>query len=143
LEKEPSLWNLTVKLGLGIIGVVAFFFVLKVLLLPLFLANTAVSTAKGVVSKTMDPNNVITKYEYFHDANAQYLSRRNQIIQSKTFLVVEQDPAEKQRLRIELAAQQQSCRDLVTRYNANATKTNVSIFQGREAPESLNIQTCE
>lgn len=135
--------KLALKAILWIVGISAFFLVAKIALLPLFVASTVVDAGKGVVSKTLDPNNIIVKYEYFHDANAQYLSRRNQIAQSKGFLASETDTAERQRLRMELAAQQQSCRDIVTRYNANATKTNVGIFQGREAPESLNIQTCE
>jgi len=100
-------------------------------------------TIGGVMDRTFNADNVIAKYEWFHDAHGQYQARVNQIAASKRMFADEKDSAERSRLRIELAAQQQSCRDLVTRYNANSTKTNVSIFQGREAPSSLNIQTCE
>jgi len=100
-------------------------------------------TIGGVMDRTFNADNVIAKYEWFHDAHGQYQSRVNQITATKRMFADEKDTAERSRLRIELAAQQQSCRDLVTRYNANSTKTNVSIFQGREAPSSLNIQTCE
>lgn len=111
-----------------------------------FLLNVATQpmrTAGKVINRTLDPNNVIAKYEWFHDAHGQYLARVNQIASTRQMHTEEKDPAEKQRLRIELSAQRQSCRDIVTRYNANSIKTNVSIFQGREAPSSLNIQTCE
>lgn len=111
-----------------------------------FLLNVATQplrTVGGVMNRTLDPDNVIAKYEWFHDAHAQYQSRVNQIASTRQMFTEEKDQAEKQRLRIELVAQRQSCRDIVTRYNANSIKTNVSIFQGREAPSSLNIQTCE
>jgi hypothetical protein len=111
-----------------------------------FLLNVATQplrTAGGVINRTFDADNVIAKYEWFHDAHGQYLARVNQIVSTRQMYTEEKDVAERSRLRIELSAQRQSCRDIVTRYNANATKTNVSIFQGREAPSSLNIQTCE
>lgn len=111
-----------------------------------FLLNVATQplrTAGGVINRTFDADNVIAKYEWFHDAHGQYQARVNQIVSTRQMYIEEKDIAERSRLRIELSAQRQSCRDIVTRYNANATKTNVSIFQGREAPSSLNIQTCE
>jgi hypothetical protein len=111
-----------------------------------FLLNVATQplrTAGGVINRTFDADNVIAKYEWFHDAHGQYQARVNQIVSTRQMYTEEKDIAERSRLRIELSAQRQSCRDIVTRYNANATKTNVSIFQGREAPSSLNIQTCE
>jgi hypothetical protein len=111
-----------------------------------FLLNVATQplrTAGGVINRTFDADNVIAKYEWFHDAHGQYQARVNQIVSTRQMYIEEKDVAERSRLRIELSAQRQSCRDIVTRYNANATKTNVSIFQGREAPSSLNIQTCE
>lgn len=111
-----------------------------------FLLNVATQpmrTVGGVMNRTFDADNVIAKYEWFHDAHGQYQSRVNQIASTRQMYTEEKDVAEKSRLRIELVAQRQSCRDIVTRYNANSVKTNVSIFQGREAPSSLNIQTCE
>lgn len=111
-----------------------------------FLLNVATQplrTAGGVINRTFDADNVIAKYEWFHDAHGQYQARVNQIVSTRQMYIEEKDIAERSRLRIELSAQRQSCRDIVTRYNGNATKTNVSIFQGREAPSSLNIQTCE
>lgn len=109
-------------------------------------ASTAssVATAPGrVIQRTMETDNIITKYEYFHDAYGAFKSRAAQIRDSKEFLKSVNDPAEQNRLRIELSAQKQSCREIVNRYNANATKTNVSIFMGREAPAALDPASCE
>lgn len=104
----------------------------------------SVATAPGrVITKTLDTNNIISSYEFFHDANNQAKARVAQIAGHKAILKDTIDSAEKSRLRIELSAIQQGCRDLVGKYNANATKTNKSIFMGREAPESLNPAICE
>lgn len=96
-----------------------------------------------IVSKTFDADNAINNYEWFHDANGNYLARTSQVRQFKSLLAGEPDTQEKARLRIEMAAIQQSCRDLARRYNANATKSNRSIFMGRSLPEMLNAGECE
>jgi len=106
-------------------------------------ATQPLRTASGIMNKTFNADNVLHKYEWFHDVNAAYKSRINQIRESSLQYNSEKNEAEKRTIRMELNAQKQSCRDLVTRYNANAIKTNVSIFQGREAPSSLDITTCE
>lgn len=100
-------------------------------------------TAAGVVERTMDPNNVIATYERFHDRWRGYEARINQIRVTNRVMQEETNPSERNRLRIELFAQQQSCRDIVAGYNSDATKTNRSIFQGREAPEMLDPSRCE
>jgi hypothetical protein len=110
---------------------------------PLRVANMAMNSATGVIGQTLDPNNVIQKYEWFHDAHAVYRARIPQIQTTKRAMAEETNAAEKARLRIELNAQQQNCRNIVTQYNSNATKTNQSIFMGREAPPSLEIRACE
>lgn len=97
----------------------------------------------GLIKKTLNADNVITTYEWFHDANGNYKAKVAQIKQFKGLRENEADKAEKSRLTIELSAIQQSCRDLANRYNANAIKTNKSIFMGREAPEMLDVGGCE
>lgn len=105
---------------------------------------TKVATAPSrVINETMNTNNIINNYEWFHDAHATYRARLSQIAQFKSFLNENVDQAEKARLRIDLAGIQQSCRDISAKYNANATKSNRSIFMGREAPERLVESACE
>jgi hypothetical protein len=100
-------------------------------------------TASGIMDKTFNADNVLHKYEWFHDINAAYMSRVNQIKESTKQFNDETNEVEKRTIRMELNAQKQSCRDLVTKYNANSVKTNVGIFQGKEAPPTLNISDCE
>lgn len=116
--------------GLALVGGVGFIF------------NLASQPAR-VVAKTFDADNMIQNYEFFHDANNAVKARVGQIASHKSIIADNTDASEKPRLRIELAAMQQSCRDLVGRYNSNATKTNRSIFMGREAPAALNQSICE
>lgn len=123
---------------LGVVGLGA-----AVILVNFVSTVTSVATAPGrVISRTMETNNIINNYEWYHDAYAQYRSRVAQATEHKTMLA-QSDNQERQRLATELSAIRQSCRDLATRYNANATKTNRSIFMGREAPESLSMEKCD
>lgn len=96
-----------------------------------------------IVGKTLDADNVINNYEWFHDANGNYLARVSQVKQFKNLLTAEPDAQEKSRLRIDMAAIQQSCRDLARRYNANAEKMNRGIFRERSLPANLNSGECE
>lgn len=107
-----------------------------------FVANSLMQPGR-IVSKTLDADNVIQNYEWFHDANGNYLARVSQIKQFKAMNAAETDPQEKARLRIEMAAVQQSCRDLSRRYNANAAKMNRGIFRERILPDQLNPGDCE
>lgn len=107
-----------------------------------WVVNLSSQPAK-VLSKTFDADNIIQNYEYFHTAHGNFLARTAQVKQFKQFLSQEGDNQEKSRLRIEMAAVQQSCRDLARRYNANSTMVNKGIFKGQSAPETLNAEVCE
>lgn len=96
-----------------------------------------------VISKTFDADNVIQNYEYYHDANGNFIAKTAQVRQFREMVKQETDPQEKSRLRIEMAAIQQSCRDLAQRYNANSQKANRAIFKGGRVPEQLYMGDCE
>lgn len=129
--------------GIGAVALIAVGTVtINLITAPARLANMAVNSATGVVSKTLDPNNVITRYEWFHDANGTFNLRISQIAIQKGAVANEKDASERSRLNVELRGLQASCLKLANEYNANATKTNVSIFQGRDAPTNLNPQEC-
>lgn len=103
-----------------------------------------VATAPGrVISKTMQTDNIIQSYEWFYDINASYAAKTGQIRQFKKFYSSETDRKEKSRLRIEMAAIQQVCRNLTEKYNANSQKMNKSVFKGWTLPGVLNQSTCE
>ena len=106
-------------------------------------AAAKVATAPArVLSKTMDTNNIIQSYEWFYDVNAAFDARRAQVVQFKGLFETEEDKDERSRLRIDMAAQQHSCRVLATKYNANSQKMNKSIFKGWTLPDTLNMQLC-
>jgi len=108
-------------------------------------ANTAttVATAPGkVVQKTFQADNIITNYEWYYDTHAAYEARLGQITDHSSYLEAEEDRIEIQRLRIELTAMRQSCRDLATKYNANSQKVNKSIFKGGAVPETIEKEKC-
>lgn len=105
--------------------------------------SSVVTAPSRVVNKTLQTDNIIFNYERFFDMNANFQSRRAQYLQYKGFLITETDPAEKIRLRTEMAAVQQSCRELVTKYNADSQKMNRSLFKDKDLPYTLNISECE
>lgn len=96
----------------------------------------------GVVNRTMDSGNIVRTYELFHDRHNGYKARLAQIRQSASDLERETDAGERSRIRIELNAQRQNCRDIAAAYNADSEKTNRDIFRERGAPERLNMEEC-
>jgi hypothetical protein len=96
-----------------------------------------------LVSSVLNPNAIITNYEFFHDANNKIKAKVGQINSHKTIVQSNTDASENVRLRIELSAMQQSCRELAGQYNSNATKVNRGIFMGREAPSTIPQTVCE
>lgn len=107
-----------------------------------WVVNIASQPAR-IVSKTFDADNVIHNYEWYHDVNGNFLARLSQIKQFKGLVASEADAQEKGRLRMEMAAMQQSCRELARRYNANSDKVNRGLFRGNSLPEHLNSGDCE
>jgi len=124
-------------------GVVALGIGVPVLSTVLSTAATVATAPGRVISKTLETNNIINNYEWFHDAHGVYRARLAQVAQYKKFAANTTDQREKARIRIDLAGVQQSCRDLSAQYNANATKSNRSIFMGKTAPDRLPENACE
>lgn len=98
----------------------------------------SVATAPArVVSRTLQTDNILQNYELFFDLNGQFNARTAQIESQKHVLAEETDPDEKRRLRMELGAMQQSCRDIANQYNMNSQKQNRDLFKARNLPETL------
>jgi hypothetical protein len=105
---------------------------------------TSATTAPArVINKTLETNNILTNYEMFHDEAQNFGARVNQIGEHRGFLKSEADPAERTRLRMEMAAQQQSCRELAADYNANSRKLNRKLFKDAGLPAELDATQCE
>lgn len=105
--------------------------------------NTVATAPGRAINKTLETNNIIFNYERFFNVNANYKSRVAQIEEYRPLIAGETDPAEKARLRTELSAMKQSCRELANGYNADAGKMNRSLFRDRDLPEQLDVAACE
>ena len=104
--------------------------------------SSVVTAPARVINKTLETDNIISNYEWYHDAYGAWTARVEQVGQFQGFLADETDAAEKRRLRIELAAIQQACRELAERYNANSRKINRAIFKGTSTPAELDLTVC-
>lgn len=107
-------------------------------------ATSDVATAPArVISRTAETDNIINNYEWFFDNAAAIESRVSQIKGTRAVLAETTDPSDRSMRLIELQAQQQSCRDLVTKYNANSAKMNRSVFKSKGLPTEFTIAECE
>lgn len=127
-------------LKFGIIAAISGF-VLWMVLHVLGVIGTAATAPGRVINKTLETNNIIFNYEWYFDTNAAYTSRVQQIAAHSKLISKSKEPDKA--LQIELAAMEQSCRDLVTKYNANSAKFNRAIFKSNDLPPVLDISTCE
>ena len=101
-----------------------------------------VITAPGrVISKTMGTDNIIANYEMFYDVNAGH-DRRVADIAGHKAAIATATGDEKNRLNVELLGMQQTCRDLVTRYNAESAKINKNLFKANNLPSELDLNSC-
>lgn len=130
--------KILIWLFIGVIGIS----VMNTAFTYLGVLSTAATAPAKVITKTLDTDNIIQSYEWFYDVNASYTARYAQVIQYKDFLSNETDKDERYRMRTELAAMQQTCRVLATKYNANSEKMNKSIFKGWELPATLSYSNC-
>lgn len=120
-----------------ILGVLAL-----VLVLGFIGTATSILSAPGrIIQETLKTNNILDNYEMYFDLNAGY-DRRVADIQSQKLMLEGATGAELNRLKIELVGLQQTCRDLVTRYNAASEKANRSLFKANNLPEQLDLTTC-
>lgn len=105
--------------------------------------SSIVSAPSRVINKTLQTDNIVQSYEWFHDVNAQFNVRAAQVAGHKTLADAEKDASERVRLRIELSSLRASCLDLANRFNANSAKVNKSIFKHGDVPETLNPASCQ
>lgn len=97
----------------------------------------------ALVAKATDTTKMLQNYEWFYEAANNYDARVAQAHTFKGMLATETDPGEKQRLRVDLAAIQQSCRELAARYAAQSGKVHVGYLKSNSLPEVLNPKDCE
>lgn len=106
--------------------------------------TAAVTTAPGrVVQKTLQTDNIIGSYAAFFNRKAAYDARLSQIEGHKVVISATQDPAELSRLRMELGAMRQSCRESALAYNADTLRADKALFQSNNLPASLSETACD
>lgn len=139
-QEERSIWlKYAAWFGLALVPVV----IISLVFGGVF---TSVVTAPArVINKTLETDNIIYNYEWFHDTSRAFGARVNQIASHKRAMatVSADDRAELNRYRIEIEGMRQSCRDMAAHYNANASKVNRSIFMGTSVPPVLIIEACD
>lgn len=113
-----------------------------ILLILTLTAINFVTKPAALANKTFQTDNIIFNYERFYDVSAAYDSRTAQITQFKSDLAAATNPDEQGRIKMELGAVQQTCRDLATQYNADSQKINREIFKSNDLPERLDLVAC-
>lgn len=115
-----------------------------VVFLPTLLVGISIlNKPAALVSKATDTTKMLQNYEWFYEAANNFNARTKQVTSYKTLLTEETDKAEKSRLRIDLSAVQQSCRELASKYEAQSGKIHVGYLKSNSLPESLNAKECE
>ena len=138
---------LAVVLGVGVLGVLVRF-----ALLPIFLANRAVSTAQGVVSKTVNSTNVLYQYDWFYhqyqDYKAILAKIRNAQAAEKAYVgtlpasrskwtyVEQQQVVQFQTVYTGLKYQAD---DIAAKYNAKSQTLNTRLFKSNHLPATLPL----
>lgn len=81
----------------------------------------------------------IAKYNYFYDMCAAVQSREGEIRNIQAELDTATDPGRKLQLQSAITAQRNSRTELITQYNAEASKTDTAAkFKASDLPYSLN-----
>ena len=138
-DNEPNV-------GAIFVGICLFLFGCALVGVPLWYlraASSVVTAPARVIDRTMDTNNILDSYEDFRDTFQAFNARTAQIREFKNEKPISVDDQE--HLRIELAGQRQSCREIAARYNSQSSKANHKIFKfgGGELPDRLDMAECD
>ena len=138
------------KVILGFIGLLALVLVVKIVVLPLFVADQVVESGKGVVSKTLDSDNVIFNYENFHNlyqgakqqaANIQNTDKSIQNLKDtygEPSTWNEETQKENQHLQENKDGYLLMYQKIVSEYNADSAKLNRKLFKDKNLPAELS-----
>lgn len=122
---------------------VALFVMTPTIAAAIWLVNAPATKAISLVDKATNTDKMLANYEWFQESATAFDARVRQIRAHEKLIVAETDRAEMARLRIELSAMQQTCRDLAARYSAKTNEIHVGYLKGRNLPEHLSSEQCE
>jgi hypothetical protein len=129
-------------------GIKVWHLVALVILAPTIFAlwwmiNAPATKGASLLNKATNTDKMLANYEWFHESATSFDSRVSQIKSQKALLANEDDRNEKRRLNMELAAVQQTCRDLAANYSAKSNQIHVGYLKGKNLPSTLNAEQCE
>lgn len=134
----------------GFIALCVVLLLIRVILLPVFFANTAVNATQSVTTQTFNGTNIIYNYDWFYQQYNDYLALKQKVVEANTayhnllatlpknqgsWTYTEQQEVS-QALTVVQGLQFQ-VQDLVGSYNAHSQEANRSIFKGNNLPQHL------
>ncbi len=134
----------------GFIALCVVLLLIRIILLPVFFANTAVNTVQSVTTQTFNGTNVLYNYDWFYQQYNDYLALKQKVVNANTtyhnllatlpknqgsWTYTEQQEVS-QALTVVQGLQFQ-VQDLVGSYNAHSQEVNRSIFKGNNLPQHL------
>lgn len=105
------------------------------------LVVSVISLASGWlfgISKTFQPKNVFSEYQWFFDYKSNFDSRVAQIASQKQLVSEVVDVQS----RMELESMKMSCRTLANDYNNRASMINKQLFMSNSLPSMLDDTKC-
>lgn len=94
--------------------------------------------AAGVSQRTLNPDNIIAQYEQFFDRCAAIQRHEASIASQTAMLETAESSQERTHIRANLGGLQAIRAQDIARYNADAAKMNVALFQDRDLPRRLH-----
>ena len=133
-------WSFKKILGI-IILIVVLVIVGRIVLFPLFVVSKVIDAGAGIVTRTLDPDNIIYNYEWFKLKYEEYLATENKIKNAQFTLALFktdagprdkwsfEDKNESSRLNSIVLGLKNYIEDVVAEYNAKSRMVNRSIFK--------------
>ena len=140
LEATKGVWQIfkwVLLLGVLLAGLSLLY---NVVLAPLWLANKAVSTAKGVTELSTNPAVVKRQYELFHGRYNGIQALIQQIDTMKAGSGVDKD--DQKLLNTELRGLTAMCLKEVAAYNAESNQLTTGWLLGTSLPKQLDAAIC-
>ena len=138
----------TGKMIAGSLGVILLIGILSVIVTYAATCSRIATTPARVISKIVDEDNVINRYEWYYDAYHKCLAYDKQVVNARAAYDSHvsgmdkgswQDKQEQSRLRMVVMGIRNQRVALVEQYNANSRKLTQNVFKGWSLPASLVI----
>jgi len=142
-------WSFGAKLIGFILFVAVILAIGKLVLFPMKVATTVIESTEGVISKTLDSDNVLYNYEWFKQVYRDIKATDNKIVniesEKNDFMTSAgdrngwsfEDKNEYSRLSSTLTGLKNYRQDQVAQYNARSKMLNRKLFKGWDLPPEI------